>query len=374
MADETTATPAGDAPLRSVLHAWHEAAGARFGDFAGWSMPLEYAGGGVVAEHQAVRTGVGLFDVSHLGKVWVRGAGAVAFLNACLTNDLSRIPAGKAQYSLCCTTAGGVVDDLIVYRFADDELLLIPNAANTAEVARLLGAQAPEGVEVRDVHRDYAVIAVQGPDSDDVLAAMALPTDMPYFGFARTVWGDVDLTVCRTGYTGEHGYELVVPVADAVDVWETLIEAGEPWEIRAAGLGARDTLRTEMGYPLHGQDISPVISPLQARLGWAIGWTKPEFWGHAALRAEKAAGPARLLVGVRHSGRRIPRAGMTVHVGDAEVGVVTSGTFGPTAGVGIGLALVDRDHATPGSTVELDLRGRREPYEVVRPPFVDTDV
>jgi aminomethyltransferase len=374
MVDETTATTSAQAPLRSVLHAWHEAAGARFGDFAGWSMPLEYAGGGVVAEHQAVRTGVGVFDVSHLGKVEVRGPGAVEYVNTCLTNDLGRIPAGKAQYTVCCNPAGGVVDDLIVYRFADDDLLLVPNAANTAEVARLLAAGAPDGVHVRDVHRDYAVIAVQGPDSDDVLAAMALPTDMAYFGFARARWGDVDLTVCRTGYTGEHGFELVVPVADAVDVWETLIEAGEPWEIRPAGLGARDTLRTEMGYPLHGQDISPLISPLQARLGWAIGWAKPTFWGHEALRAEKAAGPSRLLVGICHRGRRIPRPGMTVHVGDAEVGVVTSGTFGPTAGVGIGLALVARDVAAPGTAVELDLRGRREPYEVVKPPFVETDV
>ncbi len=374
MTDETTAPTWAQAPLRSVLHAWHKAAGAKFGDFAGWSMPLEYAGGGVVAEHQAVRTGVGLFDVSHLGKVWVRGAGAVDFVNAGLTNDLGRIAAGKAQYTLCCTPDGGVVDDLIVYRFADDELLLIPNAANTAEVARLLAAEAPAAIEVTDVHRDYAVIAVQGPDSDDVLATMALPNDMAYFAFARAHWGDVDLTVCRTGYTGEHGYELVVPVDDAVDVWETLIEAGEPWEIRAAGLGARDTLRTEMGYPLHGQDISPTISPLQARLGWAIGWSKPAFWGHAALRAEKAVGPRRLLVGVRHGGRRIPRPGMTVHLGDEEIGVVTSGTFGPTAGVGIGLALVDRAYATPGTTVDLDLRGRREPYEVVKPPFVETDV
>ncbi len=374
MTDETTGPTSTGGPLRSVLHAWHEAAGAKFGDFAGWSMPLEYAGGGVVAEHQAVRTGVGLFDVSHLGKVWVRGPGAADFLDTCLTNDLGRIRAGKAQYTLCCTPDGGVVDDLIVYRFADDELLLIPNAANTGQVARLLAAGAPDGVEVTDVHRDYAVIAVQGPASDDVLATMALPSDMAYFAFVRTHWGDVGLTVCRTGYTGEHGYELVVPVADAVDVWTTLMEAGEPWEIRAAGLGARDTLRTEMGYPLHGQDISPTISPLQARLGWAVGWSKPAFWGHEALRAEKAAGPRRLLVGVRHSGRRIPRPGMTVHAGEEEVGVVTSGTFGPTAGVGIGLALVDRAHAGPGTVVELDLRGRREPYEVVKPPFVDTDV
>ena len=361
-------------PLRSVLHDWHAGAGAKFGDFAGWSMPLEYAGGGVVAEHQAVRTGVGVFDVSHLGKVRVTGEGAVALVDSCLSNDLGRIGTGQAQYTLCCTADGGVVDDLIVYRFADDDLFLIPNAANTAEVARLLAGAAPAGVEVANVHRDYAVIAVQGPNSADTLAAMALPTDLAYFAFTRARWGEVELTVCRTGYTGEHGYELVVPVADALDVWETLMEAGEPWQIRAAGLGARDTLRTEMGYPLHGQDISPSISPLQARLGWAVGWKKPTFWGAEPLRAEKAAGAARLLVGLRHTGRRIPRPGMTVHAGAEQIGVVTSGTFGPTAGVGIGLALLDRAHTAPGTVVELDLRGRREPYEVVKPPFVTTDV
>ena len=360
------------APQISPLHTWHVSAGARFADFAGWSMPLEYAGGGVVAEHRAVRTGVGLFDVSHLGTVLVRGPGAVEHLDTCFTNALGRIGPGRAQYTLCCTETGGVVDDLIVYRIADDDLLLIPNAANATDVVAVVQTGAPSGVTVVDEHADWAVLAVQGPHSDDTLAAMALPTQMEYFGFERTRWGDVELTVCRTGYTGERGYELVLPAADALDVWTTLVEAGQPWGVRAAGLGARDTLRTEMGYPLHGQDLSRDITPVQARLGWAVGWSKPAFRGREALVAEKAAGPRRTLMGIRHGSRRIPRPGMRISAAGEEVGTVTSGTFGPTAGVGIGLALIDREHAVPGGTVEVDLRGRPEPFEVVRPPFVQT--
>ena len=372
--------PADSARLRSPLHDRHVAAGAKFGDFAGWSMPLEYAGGGVVAEHNAVRTAVGVFDVSHLGKVWVTGAGAAEFVNACLTNDLGRIEPGQAQYSLCCTDDGGVVDDLIVYLFTPDRLMLIPNAANTAEVVRRLTDAAPAGVAVRNAHHEYAVLAVQGPRSDDTLAAMALPIGHGYFSFREARWGDTELTVCRTGYTGEHGYELVVPADAAGDVWDAVLEAGEPWGIKPAGLGARDTLRTEMGYPLHGQDLSREITPVQARLAWAVGWDKPAFWGAEALRAERAAKPARVLTGVRHAGRRIPRPGMAVYADDGgsggaaePVGVVTSGTYGPTAGVGLGLVLIDRRRARAGNQVWLDLRGRREPYELVKPPFVQVD-
>jgi aminomethyltransferase len=233
--------------LRSPLHDRHVAAGAKFGDFAGWSMPLDYAGGGVVAEHTAVRTGVGVFDVSHLGKAWVTGPNAAEFVNRCLTNDLHRIGPGQAQYTLCCTADGGVVDDLIVYLFGPDRLLLIPNAANTVEVVARLSDAAPAGVQVRNAHHEYAVLAVQGPHADDTLAAMALPIGHDYFSFRETTWGDTELTVCRTGYTGERGYELVIPADEAGDVWYAVLEAGEPWGVRPAGLAARGRLRTEMG-------------------------------------------------------------------------------------------------------------------------------
>jgi aminomethyltransferase len=366
--------PAAQDPRRSPLHDRHVEAAAKFGDFSGWSMPLEYGGGGVVAEHTAVRQRVGVFDVSHLGTASVTGPGSADYLNSQLSNDLRRIRPGKAQYTLCCTEAGGVVDDLIVYLHADDRLLLVPNAANTEAVVHRLADKAPHDVSVSNTHGQNAILAVQGPRSADTLAAMGLPVEHPYFSFADTQWGGTELTVCRTGYTGEHGYELILPAAAAGDVWDAILEAGGPWDIRPCGLGARDTLRTEMGYPLHGQDISLDITPVQARLGWAVGWKKENFVGAEALRAEREAGASRLLMGIRHSGRRIPRPGMLVYSGERRVGVVTSGTFGPTAGVGIGLALLDRPFSPAGTLVELDLRGRREPFEVVKPPFVETEV
>ena len=199
-----------DTLLRSPLHAGHAALGAKFAAFSGWEMPLEYAGGGVLKEHTAVRTATGVFDVSHLGKARVTGPGAAAFVNACLTNDLGRIAPGQAQYTLCCDDEGGVVDDLIAYLFADDDVFLIPNAANTAEVVRRLTAAAPEGITVTDEHRKHAILAVQGPGSAAALERLGLPTDFDYMSFATAKLEDDSLIVCRTGYTGEHGYELVI--------------------------------------------------------------------------------------------------------------------------------------------------------------------
>ena len=360
---------------RSPLHDRHVAAGAKFAEFGGWDMPLEYAGGGVIAEHTAVREGVGVFDVSHLGKVDVRGEGAAGFVNRCLTNDLGRIAPGKAQYTLCCDAGGGVVDDLIAYLYGEDRVFLIPNAANTAEVARRLAAAAPEGVTVEEQHEDHAVLAVQGPKSTEVLAALGLPADHDYMSFADAELEGVSLVVCRTGYTGEHGYELVVPAEGAVAVWDAIIKAGEPQGIRPAGLGARDTLRTEMGYPLHGHELSLDITPNEARTGWAVGWKKPEFWGREALVAEKAAGPGRRLWGLEATGRGIPRADMTVYSGDDAVGTVTSGTFSPTKKTGVALALLDTAAGLDeGAVVEVDVRGRRVEMTVVKPPFVQPSV
>ncbi|GAB2939915.1 glycine cleavage system aminomethyltransferase GcvT [Micromonospora polyrhachis] len=375
MTDVTAAAPTA-APLRSPLHERHAELGAKFAPFGGWQMPLEYAGGGVLAEHTAVRTAVGVFDVSHLGKARVTGTGAAEFVNSCLTNDLDRIGPGQAQYTLCCDDAtGGVVDDIIAYRYADDHVFLIPNAANTAEVVRRLRAVAPQSVTVTNEHEEYAVLAVQGPRSADVLDALKLPTGHSYMSFSTAAFDGTELVVCRTGYTGEHGYELVVPAAAATAVWDALFTAGEPYGIRACGLGARDTLRTEMGYPLHGQDLSLEITPVQARSGWAVGWDKPAFWGREALLAEKAAGAKRTLWGLVAVERGIPRPGMSVYVGDQVVGQVTSGTFSPTRKVGIALALLDRAaELGVDSPVEVDVRGRRYPMRVVRPPFVQPSV
>ncbi len=347
----------------------HRQLGASFAEFGGWLMPVSYAG--TVGEHTATRNTVGLFDVSHLGKALVRGPGAAEFVNTALTNDLGRIEPGKAQYTLCCTDSGGVIDDLIAYYVADDEIFLVPNAANTAAVVAALAEKAPAGLTVTDLHRSYAVLAVQGPRSTEVVGGLGLPTDMDYMGFADGEFAGVPVRVCRTGYTGEHGYELLPPWDGAGAVFDALVEAvrvagGEP-----AGLGARDTLRTEMGYPLHGHELSLDISPLQARCGWAVGWRKGAFWGRDALLAEKQAGPRRLLRGLRAVGRGVLRPGLTVLDGDAPVGVTTSGTFSPTLKVGIALALLDSAaDISDGAQVSVDVRGRLIECEVVKPPFV----
>ena len=369
-------------PRTSPLHDRHVAAGAKLADFGGWSMPIEYAGGGVLAEHEAVRTGVGLFDVSHLGTATVRGPGAAAFVDSCLTNDLSRIGPGQAQYTLCCLPdgdprAGGVVDDLIVYLHGPDDVLLVPNAANAAEVVARLTDAAPTGVTVTDRHTEVAVLAVQGPRSPQLLAFLGLPGELPYMSFVTGVGGgSAEVTVCRTGYTGEHGYELLVAADRAEELWDVLVETGRDEGLQLCGLGARDTLRTEMGYPLHGHELSPDITPVQARAGWAVGWRKPAFWGREALLAEKEAGPARLLWGLRAVGRGIPRPGMAVLDADgAHVGEVTSGTFSPSLRTGIALALLDTASGVgEGSELAVDVRGRPQTVQVVRPPFVPSHV
>jgi aminomethyltransferase len=336
-------------------------------------MPLEYAG--TLAEHAAVREGVGLFDVSHLGTLEVRGPGAVDHLNGLLANDLDRIGAGQAQYTLLCDDeTGGVVDDLIVYRHSDEHVLLVPNAANSAEVLRRLSAGAPEELVWQDLHEAKAVLAVQGPKAADVLRGAGLTTELDYMSFREDQVAAGPVVVCRTGYTGERGYELVVDSEVAAAVWDALVTAGEPYGLVPCGLGARDTLRTEMGYPLHGQDISLDITPVQARLAWAIGWSKPRFAGKDVLTAEREARPHRWLRGLRAEGRGIARPGMTVTDADGtRLGEVTSGTFSPTLRTGIALALLDRD-VKLDDTVLVDVRGRGQAFVVVKPPFVETDV
>ncbi|QUR68008.1 glycine cleavage system aminomethyltransferase GcvT [Mycobacterium spongiae] len=360
-----------DAPelLQGPLEDRHRALGATFAEFGGWQMPVSYAG--TVGEHKATREAVGLFDVSHLGKALVSGPGAAEFVNSALTNDLGRIRPGKAQYTLCCNDSGGVVDDLIAYYVDDDEIFLVPNAANTAGVVAALQAAAPGALTITDLHRSYAVLAVQGPRSTEVLTALGLPTDMDYMGYADSSYSGAAVRVCRTGYTGEHGYELLPSWDSAGVVFDALVAAVADAGGQLAGLGARDTLRTEMGYPLHGHELSLDISPLQARCGWAIGWKKDAFFGRDALVAEKAAGPRRLLRGLRAVGRGVLRPGLTVNCGDRAVGVTTSGTFSPTLQAGIALALIDTDAGVEdGQQVSVDVRGRGVECDVVRPPFV----
>jgi len=360
--------------LESPLHDRHVALGAKFAEFGGWTMPLEYPSG-VVKEHTAVREAVGIFDVSHLGKAMVSGAGAAAHVNATLSNDLGKIEPGKAQYTLCCDeTTGGVVDDLIAYFHDDEHVLLVPNAANTAEVVRRLAESAPDGVKVVDHHTEYAVLAVQGTRSDEVLSAVGLPAGHDYMSFVEADFGDTGVVVCRTGYTGERGYELIARNEVAGELWDRLLAAGEEHGILACGLGARDTLRTEMGYPLHGQDISIDVTANQARLGWAVGWKKERFWGRDVLMAEKETGPKRQLRGLLADGRGIPRPGMMVFLApDVPLAEITSGTFSPTLRKGIGMALVPT-FVNPEAELMVDVRGRRELFRSTKLPFVDPSV
>lgn len=358
--------------VHGPAHGAHVELGATFAPFGGWEMPVSYSG--VVAEHKAVRQSVGVFDVSHLGKALVSGPGAAEFVNGALTNDLGRVGPAKAQYTLCCTESGGVVDDLIAYYVSPDEVFLVPNAANTAAVVAALTADAPDGVSVIDQHRDFGVLAVQGPGSRAIVEQLGVPVDMEYMAFVDALWNGKPVRVCRTGYTGEHGYELLPDWAGTEALFRALVELVRAGGGEVAGLGARDTLRTEMGYPLHGHELSLDISPLQARCGWAVGWKKDRFWGKAALTAEKEVGPSRVLRGVKALDRGVPRQGQTVLRDGVAVGVTTSGTFSPSLGIGIALALIDSSaELAAGDLVEVDVRGRALRCEIVAPPFVSVN-
>lgn len=358
----------------SPLHQKHLDLQAKMADFGGWLMPIEYPTSGVLAEHTAVREKVGLFDVSHLGKASVKGPGALNFLNSILTNDLNRISDGMAQYTMLCNDKGGVIDDLIAYRNSSDDIFLVPNASNTSDVVEVLQSQVIPGIEVKNLHNEYAVLALQGPATAEVLKTLGVESSIGYMSFSRVYIAQCEVILCRTGYTGEFGFELLPRWNDAVKVWEALATAIAAFDGLVCGLGARDTLRTEMGYPLHGHELSLEITPVQASASWAVGWSKEKFAGENVLRGERTNGPRRFLHGLKALDRGIPRAGMTVKDSDGiEVGIVTSGTFSPTLKNGIALALLDSS-VTLGTTVVIDIRGRESQAEVVTLPFVPSHV
>jgi aminomethyltransferase len=359
---------------RSPLDEKHLALGAKMADFGGWSMPIEYPGGGVLAEHTAVRERVGLFDVSHLGKASVVGNGALDFLNHCLTNDLNKIEDGSAQYTLMCAPNGGVIDDLIAYRNSSSDFFLVPNASNTSDVVKVLQEQAPPGVEVKNLHNDFAVLAIQGPLAPQVLAQLGVVTDIDYMAFTHVTISGADVIVCRTGYTGEQGFELLPRVEDASRVWDAITDVITTMGGLVCGLGARDTLRTEMGYPLHGHELGLQITPVEASAGWAIGWKKASFIGSEILKDQREKGASRKSFALKSLDRGIPRAGMVVKdINGSTVGEITSGTFSPTLKVGIGLALLKSDIKI-GQKLIIDVRGRDSQCEVVKLPFVTSHV
>jgi aminomethyltransferase len=333
-------------------------------------MPIEYAG--TLSEHGAVRGAVGMFDLTHLGKVDVEGAGALDWLQQVLSNDLSAVGIGQAQYNLVLNDRGGIIDDLIAYRVNADRWLVVPNAANTPKVLDVLREEDRHDVVV--THRpDLTTIAVQGPAAL-ALAGKLFPevSGLEYMTGVEGSYRDVRLLVARSGYTGEPGVELFAPEGIAPALWEELRSLGEPSGLEPCGLGARDTLRLEMGYPLHGNDISEERTPLEAGLSWAVAFDKGEFRGREALLRQKEKGIPSRLWGLRMTGKLIPRAHYPVLAGDEPAGETTSGTFSPTLRQGIALAyLQPRERFSPGDRVQVDVRGRRGEAEVVRPPFVD---
>ncbi len=396
------------ASRHSPIQALHRSLGATMTDFAGWDMPLRY--GSERDEHNAVRTGAGLFDLSHMGEITVTGPQAAALLDYALVGDLGGVKPGRARYTMICREDGGILDDLIVYRLADTEYLIVANASNAQVVLdALVERSAGYDAEVRDDRDNYALIAVQGPKSPGILASLSprLSTSHPlsaspdasleaslaqgdpheqgdtpladldglkyYTGLHGTVAG-VPALIARTGYTGEDGFELFVPPADAEKLWQALTEAGAPAGLVPCGLSCRDTLRLEAGMPLYGHELSTSLTPFDAGLGRVVKFEKEgDFVGRTALEAaagRAATNPPRVLVGLVAEGRRVPRAGYPVVTGGEVIGEVTSGAPSPTLGKPIAMAYVDAAHSAPGTPgVGVDIRGSHEPYEVVALPF-----
>jgi glycine cleavage system T protein (aminomethyltransferase) len=359
-----------DPDLRhSPLEDVHRQLGAKLGPFGGWLMPIEYAG--TLSEHRAVRERAGVFDLSHLGKIDVTGPGAFDALQSLLTNDLRKVEVGRSQYHHLLNDRGGVEEDLFVYRLGEDRWFLVPNASNKdMVVAALRGAAGPDAVIDHD---DWCFLAVQGPRSHGVVAKLWPDAVELSFRGCRTVRrGEAEVVLARTGYTGERGYELFADRSLARELWDSLMASGAASGIEAAGLGARDVLRLEMGYPLYGQDLGPDRTSLEAGLQWAVSFDKGEFVGREALVQQQAEGlPSRLRGLVTDDRRHIPRAHQSVVSEDRQVGEITSGTFSPLLGVGIGMAYLSPAGAfETGAEVEIDIRGRRAPGRVVDTPFV----
>ncbi len=347
---------------------YHVALGAKMVPFAGYEMPLQYTG--VVEEHSCVRTSAGLFDLSHMGEIEIRGAAALPFLDRLLTNRFSDLQPGAARYTAMCNADGGIIDDLIVYHL-DDHLLLVVNAANFEKDLAWIRRHAPREVEVRDVNDRTALLAIQGPSAQGFLAQIYEGEDLeslPYYGVRRASVGGVRARVARTGYTGEDGFELYVDSNDAASLWHAVEGAIKTGALKPIGLAARDTLRLEMKYALYGNDIDETTTPLEAGLGWVVKLDK-EFIGAAALRRQKEAKVERRLVPFEIEGRGIPRPGYPILVGGETVGKVCSGTFSPSLRKGIGTGYVNRPHTKIGTELTIEVRGRELPARIVRAPF-----
>jgi aminomethyltransferase len=368
---------------RTALYEAHRQLGARLVEFGGWEMPVQYTS--IVDEHLAVRNAAGLFDISHMGEVTVSGARAAAFLNQVLTNDIHKLAPGRGQYTLLCNERGGTIDDLYAYQLGEGVYLLVINAARVAADVPWLQAQATRfsaGGELRltDASHNYSAVAVQGPRVKEFIDACipgashtarraARVTDLKKNEIGGFTFGDATVLVSRTGYTGEDGFEIVSEDEPIRQVWNQLLEVGRPCGLQPCGLGARDTLRTEMGYPLYGHELDEDTTPLEAGLGRFVALHKGEFIGRAALAEQEAHGVKKQLVAFQMTGKTAPpRPHYPIWAGDRRVGEVTSGTQSPSLGLGIGLGYVPPEFATPDTRIEIEIRGRRAPAVVVPKP------
>ena len=359
---------------RTPLNQVHRELGARMVDFGGWDMPVQYSG--VIEEHLAVRQAAGLFDVSHMGEIEVRGSNALDFIQHLTINDAAKMVDGQVQYSAMCYPEGGVVDDVTLYRFSAEHFLFCVNASNTdkdfAWMQQVLADAAMADVTLKNRSAEFAQIALQGPKSAEILAHLTDVSlaDIAYYHFREGTVAGVSMIISRTGYTGEDGFELYLPSTAAVDVWQRLMTTGSGHGLMPIGLGARDTLRLEKGYALYGHELSREISPLEAGLAWITKLDKAEFVGKAALVAQKSDGVPRRRIGLVMQERGIPREGYPVFAGGREVGIVTSGTMSPSLKVGVALALVEPGAAGVDGELEVAVRNRCMRAKVVRPPFL----
>lgn len=355
---------------RTPLHAEHQGLGAKLVPFAGFEMPVQYPAG-IIAEHRAVRTGAGLFDVSHMGELEIRGPQDLDLVQYVTTNDASRLAVGQAQYSVICADDGGAVDDCLVYRFPDHYMIVVNASNQDKDRDWILSRTGAFDATVTDRSDETALLALQGPAAARILAPLTA-TDLDSVGYYHFTTGEVagfPAVISRTGYTGEDGFELYLSVEAAVPVWRRIMEVGAPQGILPIGLGARDSLRLEMGYILYGNDLDEQHNPLEAGLGWVVKLDKADFLGRQALVRAKEQGFARKLVGFHLTERGFPRHGYAVVQEGAVVGEVTSGMVSPMLEQGVGMAYVPLAAARTGSTIQVRIRNRDVPAEVVRPPF-----
>lgn len=365
------AQPAPGTLKKTPLHARHRSLGARMVEFGGWDMPVEYSG--LVAEHMAVRTRAGLFDVSHMGEIEIAGKDALEAVQHITCNDAGKLAIAQAQYSALTTPAGTFVDDVLTYKLADEHFMLVVNASNIIKDFQWITEQirdAGDAVAVNTSSR-YALMAIQGPAARDVLQTLTAVNlaDIKYYWFTTGEVAGVRATVSRTGYTGEDGFEVFVPPSAAERVWDAILQAGGAAGIVPAGLGARDTLRLEAAMRLYGNDMDETTTVVEADLGWIVGWKKDEFIGADVLRRQKAEGVSRKLVGFEVLDRAIGRHGYDVYVNGDKVGIVTSGTQTPFLKKAIGMAYVPADCTAAGTELEIDVRGRRARAQIVPMPF-----